>query len=66
MKVLYQNKVGQLVSLNTRLDCSNCIYYPKNTSIGWCRNVGLMNLCVGVLNSFSFEFTPSSSEILEL
>jgi hypothetical protein len=63
MKVLYQNKVGQLVPL-TRLDCSNCIYYPKNTSIGWCRKVGLMNLCVGVLNPF--EFTPSSSEILEL
>lgn len=64
MKVLYQNKVGQLVPLNTKLDCSNCIYYPKNTSIGWCRNVGLMNLCVGSLKSF--EFTLSSSEILKL
>lgn len=64
MKILYQNKVGQLVPLNTRLDCSNCIYYPKNTSIGWCRNVGLMNLCVGSLKYF--EFTLSSSEILKL
>ena len=64
MKVLYQNKVGQLVPLNTRLDCSNCIYYPKNTSIGRCRKVGLMNLCVGILKSF--EFTLGSSEILKL
>lgn len=64
MKVLYQNKVGQLVPLNTRLDCSNCIYYPKNTSIGWCRNVGLISLCVGSLKPF--EFTLSSSEILKL
>lgn len=64
MKVLYQNKVGQLAPLNTNLDCSNCIYYPKNTSIGRCRKVGLMNLCVSILNPF--EFTLSSSDILEL
>lgn len=64
MKVLYQNKVGQLVPLNTRLYCSNCIYYPKNTSIGWCRNVELINLCGGSLKPF--EFTLSSSEILKL
>lgn len=60
MKVLYQNKVGQSVPLNARFNCSNCIYNSQNISIGWCRNVRLLNLCVGI------SFTPSSSEILEL
>jgi hypothetical protein len=64
MKVLYKNKVGKLVSLHTSIYCDNCIYHPKGTSISQCKKVGLMKLCVGVLN-YS-EFILSSSDILNL
>ena len=64
MKVLYQNKVGKLVSLYTSIFCNNCIYCPKGTSLNRCKKVGLMELCVGVSNYF--EFTLSSSDIFEL
>ena len=64
MKVLYKNKVGKLVSLETSLYCDNCIYHPKHTSLYHCKQVGLMNLCVGFLNYY--EFKLSSSDILNL
>lgn len=62
MKVLYKNKVGKLVSLETSLYCDNCIYHPKGISISQCKKVGLMKLCVGILN-YS-EFILSSSDVL--
>ena len=62
MKVLYKNKVGKLVSLETSLYCDNCIYHPKDASISRCKKVGLMKLCVGVLNYY--EFKLSSSDVL--
>lgn len=64
MKVLYKNKVGSLVPLKNALHCENCIYYPKHTSLGYCKKVGLMKLCVGFSNYY--EFTLSSSDVLEL
>ena len=64
MKVLYKNKVEKLVPLYTSLDCNNCIYYPKGAYLGRCKKVGLMRLCVGIFNYF--EFTLSSSDVLEL
>ena len=64
MKVLYKNKVGSLVPLKKFLHCEKCIYYPKYTSIGYCKKVGLMKLCVGF--SDSYEFALSSSDVLEL
>lgn len=63
MKVLYKNKVGHLVSLKD-VYCDKCIYYPKHTSIGRCKKVGLMKLCVGFSNYY--EFTLSSSDVLNL
>lgn len=64
MKVLYKNKVGKLVSLETSLYCKKCIYHPKGISISQCKKVGLMKLCVGILN-YS-EFILSSSDVLNL
>ena len=64
MKVLYKNKVGKLVSLETSIYCDNCIYHPNHISISQCKKVGLMKLCVGVLNYYTFEL--SSSDILQL
>lgn len=64
MKVLYKNKVGSLVPLKNPLHCKNCIYYPKYTSLSYCKKVGLMKLCVGFSNYY--EFTLSTSDVLEL
>jgi hypothetical protein len=61
MKVLYKNKVGSLVPLDN-FYCQNCIYYPKRTSLGYCKKIGLMKLCVGVSNYY--EFVLSSSDVL--
>lgn len=61
MKVLYKNKVGSLVPLES-IYCKNCIYYPKNSSIGRCKRVGLMGLCIGLSNYY--EFALSSSDVL--
>lgn len=63
MKVLYKNKVGSLTPLKD-LYCQDCIYYPKGTSVGHCKKVGLMKLCVGSSNYYKFEL--SSSDVLEL
>lgn len=63
MKVLYKNKVGKLVSLYTSIYCTNCIYYPKGTSLSHCKKVGLMKLCVGSSNYYEFEL--SSSDVLK-
>jgi hypothetical protein len=63
MKVLYKNKVGKLVPLES-IYCQNCIYYPKHTSISQCKRVELMKLCVGVSNYYEFIF--SSSDVLNL
>lgn len=63
MKVLYKNKVGSLKPLDTRF-CHNCIYYSKHISIGQCKKVGLMDLCVGVFTDYAFR--PSSSDVFEL
>ena len=49
MKVLYQNKVGKLVTSNTGLYCNDCIYHHKDTSVSQFKKVGLMRLCVGLL-----------------
>jgi hypothetical protein len=62
MKVLYKNKVGQLIPLKNDIYCEDCIYYPKQTSIGRCKKIGLMKLCVGVSNYY--EFVLSSSDVL--
>ena len=62
MKVLYKNKVGKLVSLYNNIYCDNCIYHTKGASLSRCKQVGLMKLCVGVLN-YS-EFRSSSSDVL--
>jgi hypothetical protein len=63
MKVLYKNKVGKLVSLQTSIYCDDCIYHPKDDSISkCCKKVGLMTLCVGV--SKYHEFVLSSSDVL--
>ena len=62
MKVLYKNKVGKLVSLDSSIYCHNCIYYPKGPSLSRCKKVGLMKLCVGV--SKYNEFILSSSDVL--
>lgn len=64
MKVEYKNKVGKLVSLENSIYCNNCIYYPKSTSISQCKKVGLMKLCIGILNYY--EFKLSSSDVLNL
>jgi hypothetical protein len=63
MKVLYKNKVGSLVPLYDRF-CHNCIYYSKCISIGQCKKVGLMDLCVGVFTDYAFRL--SSSDVLKL
>jgi hypothetical protein len=63
MKVLYKNKVGRLIPLEN-LNCPNCIYHPKYTSLTRCKKVGLMKLCVGP-NTY-YEFTLSSSDVLNL
>jgi hypothetical protein len=63
MKVLYKNKIGSLVPLES-IYCQNCIYYPKHTDISQCKRVGLMKLCVGVSNYYEFIF--SSSDVLNL
>lgn len=62
MKVLYKNKVGKLTSLYISIYCDNCIYHSKGASISRCKKVGLMKLCVGVLNYY--EFVLSSSDVL--
>lgn len=64
MKVEYKNKVGKLVSLENSIYCDNCIYYPKGTSISQCKKVGLMKLCIGILNYYKFKL--SSSDVLNL
>lgn len=61
MKVLYKNKVGKLISLHG-FNCHNCIYFPKDISIGRCKKAGLMKLCVGSSNYY--EFVLSSSDVL--
>lgn len=63
MKVLYKNKVGILKPLDTR-SCHNCIYYLEPISIGQCKKVGLMDLCVGVFTDYAFRL--SSSDVFEL
>lgn len=62
MKVLYKNKVGQLILLKNDIYCEDCIYYPKHTSLSHCKKAGLMKLCVGVSNYY--EFALSSSDVL--
>lgn len=64
MKVLYKDKVGKLVSLDTSIFCNNCIYRPESTSLSRCKKVGLMELCVG--SSHYYEFRLSSSDVLKL
>lgn len=63
MKVLYKNKVGSLVQFDDRF-CQNCIYYSEHISIGQCKKVGLMDLCVGVFIDYAFKL--SSSDVLKL
>lgn len=63
MKVLYKNKVGILKPLDTRF-CHNCIYCSEHISIGQCKKVGLMDLCVGVFTDYAFRL--SSSDVLKL
>ena len=57
MKVLYKNKVGNLVPLEG-YTCQNYIYYQEHWSIIYCRIRGLRKLCVGS------EFILSSSDVL--
>ena len=64
MKVLYKNKVGKLVSLDSSIYCHNCIYYPKGPFLDHCKQIGLMKLCIGFSNYY--EFALSSSDVLEL
>lgn len=63
MKVLYKNKVGILKPVDTRF-CHNCIYCSEHISIGQCKKVGLMDLCVGVFADYAFRL--SSSDVFEL
>ena len=63
MKVLYKNKVGSLVPLEG-YDCQNCIYYLEHISIGQCKKVGLMDLCVGFFTDYVFRL--SYSDVLKL
>lgn len=64
MKVLYKNKVGNLVPLKNDIYCEDCIYHPRQTSINQCKKAGLMELCIGLSNYY--KFTLSSSDVLEL
>jgi len=64
MKVLYKNKVGHAIPLKNAIHCEDCIFYPKGTSIGRCKKVGLMKLCVGLKKYY--EFILSSSDVLNL
>ena len=61
MKVLYKNKVGRLIPIHD-FNCYGCIYFTEGISIGRCRKVGLMKLCVG--DSNHYEFISSSSDVL--